>query len=105
MSTYTTDKASPFTRAVVSAMRRLYVLSYIVFVFRFAFGCVWVVGLKADDSVCLHLGTQRSWLIVVSIILGVSSTYGAFVGVYVMLADCRIFKCFLKRRLILSDGR
>ena len=26
MSTYTTDKASPFTRAVVRAMRRLYVL-------------------------------------------------------------------------------
>ena len=37
---------------------------------------------------CLHLGIQRSWLIVVSIILGVSSMV-AFVGVYVMLADCR----------------
>ena len=27
---------------------------------------------KADDVVCLHLGIRRSWLIVVSIILGVS---------------------------------
>ena len=35
MSTYTTDKASPFTRAVVRAMRRLYVLSHL-----FCFGFV-----------------------------------------------------------------
>ncbi len=63
MSTYTTDKASPFTRAVVRAMRRLYVLSLFVIVFGWG---------KADDLVCLRLGIQRSWLIVVLIILVVS---------------------------------
>ncbi len=67
MSTYTTDKASPFTRAVVRAMRRLYVLSQWPFDSFFVFG--WG---KADDVVCLRLGIRRSWLIVVSIILGVS---------------------------------
>ena len=35
MSTYTTDKASPFTRAVVRAMRRLYVLSIFFSLFFF----------------------------------------------------------------------
>lgn len=51
MSTYTTDKASPFTRAVVRAMRRLYVLSH-CFSFPFwvcLFG--WVKKVKADDVV------------------------------------------------------
>ena len=67
MSTYTTDKASPFTRAVVRAMRRLYVLSRCLFVCFFVFG--WG---KADDLVCLLLGIRRSWLIVVLITLGVS---------------------------------
>lgn len=43
---------------------------------------------KADDVICLHLGIRRSWLIVLSIILGVSSVVH-FVGVYVMPADCR----------------
>lgn len=28
MSTYTTDKASPFTRAVVASMRKLYALCF-----------------------------------------------------------------------------
>ena len=31
---------------------------------------------KADDVVCLSLGIQRSWLIVVSITLDVSSAHG-----------------------------
>lgn len=48
MSTYTTDKASPFTRAVVRAMRRLYVLSKFCFLF-FFFWCLG--GVNADDVV------------------------------------------------------
>ena len=38
MSTYTTDKASPFTRAVVKAMRRLYVLILLFLFFVFGWG-------------------------------------------------------------------
>ena len=71
-------------------------MCYLLFVF-------WCLGgFKANDVFCLHLGIQRSWLIVVLIILGVSS-YGDFNWV-LCNADC-ISKCFLKRRLILSDGR
>ena len=59
-------------------------------------------GVEADGVVCLHLGIQRSWLIVVLIILDVSLMVILWC-VYVMLtAD---LKYFLKRRLILSDGR
>ena len=105
MSTYTTDKASPFTRAVVRAMRRLYVLSIIYrsgcFVFVFVLFCgVWV-GQKLMMCFCLHLGIRRSWLIVVLIILGVS----LMVILWGLCNADGIFKCFLKRRLILSDGR
>ena len=48
MSTYTTDKASPFTRAVVRAMRRLYVLLLL-----FLFLCLG--GVKADDVVFVYI--------------------------------------------------
>ena len=52
MSTYTTDKASPFTRAVVRAMRRLYVLSATLFLFSLFGVCLGGVN-KADDVVLL----------------------------------------------------
>ena len=39
MSTYTTDKASPFTRAVITSMRKLYGILTRCSFFSFSFGC------------------------------------------------------------------
>lgn len=61
MSTYTTDKASPFTRAVISSMRRLYESD--AFLSRRA-------GHRLMD--CQRTDIPRHWPIRASIILGVS---------------------------------
>lgn len=56
MSTYTTDKASPFTRAVISSMRRLWVL------------IAFLLGEGMGLMLCLLLDIRSSWLIRVLII-------------------------------------
>lgn len=61
MSTYTTDKASPFTRAVISSMRKLYVQ---------ARPC------SASDTLtlCLLVDIPKHWRTRASIILDVRPT-------------------------------
>lgn len=62
MSTYTTDKASPFTRAVISSMRRLYESDASLS--------------RAGDRLmdCQRTDIPRHWQIRASIILDVSLT-------------------------------
>ena len=62
MGTYTTDKASPFTRAVISAVRKLYGW--------FSLICGIAHEICADGL--FTLGIRRNWPIRVLIILVVS---------------------------------
>lgn len=58
MSTYTTDKASPFTRAVISSMRKLY-------------GVVAFLSRASNKLICLFADILRHWQIRASITLDV----------------------------------
>ena len=69
MSTYTTDKASPFTRAVISSMRKLYGESD-------AFPCFFFTFCASSDKLMpvwffLPADIQRRWRIGASITLAV----------------------------------